>query len=90
MTTKEEIHAAIVDLAPPLEESMKWKIFDAELAEFSRLTNWLVDRLVVDKIEDADPLPFYINTKVQRKKREQVRRNAEKHTDNIRKLSRQE
>lgn len=90
MTTKEDIRAALVELAPPLDESMKWKIFDSEVTEFSRLTNWLVDRLIVDKIEDPDPLPFYINTKANRKSREEVRKNAVKHTDSMRRLSRQQ
>ena len=90
MTTKEEVHAALIELAPPLEESMKWRIFDNELTEFSRLTNWLVDRLVVDKTEDPDPLPFYINTKENRKSRDLVRKNAEKHTDDLRKRSSQQ
>ena len=84
MIPEDKIKNDIEKLIPPPDLHFKFQMINNEVNEFSRLANWLADRLVVEKDDDEDPLPFYINTKKHREQRQNIRAKAEKHANNKR------
>ena len=84
MTPEDKIKKDIEKLIPPPDLHFKFQMINNEVNEFERLAKWLADRLVIEKDEDKDPLPFYINTKKHREQRQDIRAKAEKHVNNKR------